>query len=230
MLYVDNVQYNIIRKALDKIEDAYKQSNDKNIRNIVKDKTYYDLVSYIPGFDVFEECFNRCKMSNLYEVCELRDLVLQELEISKLPEITEKQVKKMFKKLPDKYIKQIYFDYNKRVQLGKLTYYSKQIDENTKIYIFYENGQFYSEICKTSLNANGSRELQCHLCNQMRKGYDIGYIGRRIKSKSDNYTSRMVSCCADNDMCNHDITQTRKIKEFFEFKENVKNEENIYSN
>ena len=42
-LNVNNLQLNLIRKGIFRLRDCYRQSNDNNIRNSVK-----EIVSYLP--------------------------------------------------------------------------------------------------------------------------------------------------------------------------------------
>ena len=230
MIKVNNQQVNIIRKGLDKLEHAYKQSTDEEIRTVVKEKVYLDLAIQIPMFDeTFEEAFGKCRMRSLREIDELRDEVFAGLDIAELPQLSEKQIKKMFKKLPDKYIRQIYNDYNAKASARPLTYYSLKVDDGTKVFIFYENNEFFGEVVKTTPNVKGS-SMYCQFCTALRMGPEIGYITKVSKSKAYNYRTKTVPCCVDGIQCNNDIVDTGKIKEFFELKENENNGENCNSN
>lgn len=49
-LEISNIEYNLIRKKLKQLEEAYKQSNDDIIRISVKDRMFFDLCTGIPLF------------------------------------------------------------------------------------------------------------------------------------------------------------------------------------
>ena len=216
MLDINNEQSTKIRKGLERIERAYSQSIDGNVRLAVKESVFLSLVDSVYGFDTaFEEAFEKCKMDSLIEITELQDYVFQNLNVAKMPQLTAQVVKRLFKKLPEKHQKRILQDYNEKSQKHNLTYYSLQLDNTTKVYIYNNNGDLGGEICKISASGRGISESSCCFCNELRIGQDIAHISRIIKTGKGNYSSKMVSCCSDELQCNHDIVNREKFDEFF---------------
>lgn len=215
MLKVNNLQLNLIRKGIFRLRDCYRQSNDSNIRNSVKEMVFYELSEGVDGFmDLFYDKFNACKMDSLASVEDLAEDILKSLDVEKMPKIDMATAKKLFRKMQEKDLRSVVAGYNKAVESGNMSYYSQTIDNN-RVFLYYDNGQFDGAVCSISRNDKG-REIDCHFCHFFRRADDIEYVTKVEKGKKGNYTSRTVTCCSDHAMCNDAILSLEPLKDFLQ--------------
>ena len=74
---VKNEEYNFLRKRMLRLEEVYKQSSDQKVRQVVKEKTLYEICDRFPDFyEEYQDSFEACKMSSLMEISNLIDLVM----------------------------------------------------------------------------------------------------------------------------------------------------------
>lgn len=112
-----------------RLEEAYKQSNDQKARQLVKEQVLYEISERFPRFlEEYAESFTNCQMSSLREITELTAHVLSKYSVEKLPQITEKEAKRVLK-LKDKALKIFVRGYNAAIVSKNLTYYSQRIDD-----------------------------------------------------------------------------------------------------
>jgi len=212
---ITNIDYNFIKAQLKTLESAYKQSNDKEVLSSVQTRIYFNLVEKIDGFEKnFSEHFESFKMSNLKEIDELSEAILESMNIIHLPEVSEPDLKKKIK-LSDRDLASLIRGYNEAVKTP-LTYYSQKIDEKLAI-LYYEDNIFTSVICNTIKNKKAIIPSFCHFCNTLRKGDEIVFIAN-TKSTHKDYSTLGVYCCLDYRACNKEITNKDNLIKFINYK------------
>lgn len=63
---IRNEDYNFIKKRMLRLEEAYKQSNDQKVRQLVKEQVLYEISERFPRFlEEYAASFANCQMSSL---------------------------------------------------------------------------------------------------------------------------------------------------------------------
>lgn len=214
-LKISNIEYNLIRKKMQTLEEAYVQSCDDSVRKTAKEIAYLDLCMQIPGFyELFKDEFEKCQMTSLREITELSTEILSRLDVHKLSTIEVSQAKKVLK-LKEKTMNQFLRGYNQMAKSRPLTYYSQQIDEKM-VFLYYQDGQFMGVVGNIS-KTQRRREALCVFCNNFRNGEEIVFVTNAISSNSGDYSSIGLYCCKDTEKCNSSILNTDKLSNFMTY-------------
>ncbi len=215
-MILKNEEYNFLRKRMQRLEDSYKQSNDQKIRQVVKEKTLYEICERIPNFlETHLHEFENCQMSSLMEITNLIDSVMSKYSVEKLPQVTEKEVKKILK-LKDKALKAFVKGYNSAIINNNLTYYSQRIDDKL-IYLTKFGNELIGSVTNVALNVR-NREHLCHFCKQFRSGDEILFITNAAKGAKGNYSCVGQTACSDYEICNKHIESNDTLIEFLKYK------------
>lgn len=220
---INNLQYNLIKKGLARLDSCYSQSNDVMIRNYVKETVFYKIGEEIPEFaEELLEAFENCNMETLYSVEELKNTVLNSIQIEKIPHVDMSTIKKIFRKLQEKDQRAIYQGFNNAVEKNNFSYYTQTFD-NKKAILYFNDGNFEGAVCETRANGKVG-ETCCHFCNTFRRGNEIEYLTLVDKGKNGNYKSKTITSCSDQEYCNEHILTMEPLIKFLkkEGKENGK--------
>lgn len=213
---IRNEDYNFIKKRMLRLEEAYKQSNDQKVRQLVKEQVLYEISERFPRFlEEYAESFTNCQMSSLREITELTAHVLSKYSVEKLPQITEKEAKRVLK-LKDKALKIFVRGYNAAIVSKNLTYYSQRIDDKLVFFTTQDNMPLG---LVSSINPNvRNKECLCYFCKQFRRGKDIVFITNSVKPKEGNYSCIGQTVCSDYEMCNRSIESNKTLVKIFKYK------------
>lgn len=213
---VKNEEYNFLRKRMLRLEEVYKQSSDQKVRQVVKEKTLYEICDRFPDFyEEYQDSFEACKMSSLMEISNLIDLVMSKYSVEALSPITEKEAKKILK-LKDKPLKIFVKGYNDAITNKNLTYYSQRIDDKL-VFLTMDDNKFVGSVTNVTPNARNG-ECLCHFCRQFRRGNDILFITNTAKTSKGDYSSIGQTVCSDYSRCNKDIEARDAVVKFLKYK------------
>ena len=209
-------QYNFIRARMKRLEEAYKQSCDQQVRNAVKEKTFYEIAGEIDGFyEKFADLFEGCEMSSLMEITKLTDVVMGEYTALKLPPIETAQAKRILK-LKERDLNNFVKQYNQAVSKQALTYYSQLIDQKI-VFLTQIDGEFVGTVGQLSKDRR-NRESLCVFCRQFRRGDEIVFATTSTPAKnSGEYSAVGQYCCSDYNRCNNAIEDSKALEEFVSF-------------
>jgi len=214
-LCVNNLEYNLIKKRLNRLKEAYSQSNDDDVLRTVKDQVYTELAIAIDKFDdSFSKDFDACKMSGLKEIEDLITTVNSNVIVQDLPRIELSSAKKILKQLSEKQLNAFVQAYNGLKT--PVTYYSKRFDDKLAI-ILPQDGTFIGVVAEIR-KGDKQREQICAFCNNFRKGDEIGFVSNKVTSRKDEYRALGLLCCLDGVLCNTDILDTQKLISFISYK------------
>lgn len=217
-LEIKNTEYNLIRQKLKRLEEAYGQSCDDNIRKSTKETAFMDLCMQIPAFyESFSEDFDKCQMISLRQIVDLSDAVLSQLDVQKLSRLELSQAKKILK-LKEKALNQFLRGYNETAERRPLTYYSQQIDEKM-VFLYYQDGQFIGVVGNVS-KSQKMRESLCAFCNNFRKGDEIVFVSNTVSSANGDYSTLGQYCCKDTEKCNSSILDPTGLVNFMTYRGN----------
>lgn len=213
---IRNEDYNFIKKRMLRLEEAYKQSNDQKVRQLVKEQVLYEISERFPRFlEEYAASFANCQMSSLREITELTVHVLSKYSVEKLPPLTEKEAKRVLK-LKDKALKLFVRGYNAAIVSKDLTYYSQRIDDKLVFFTTQDNMPLG---LVSSINPNvRNKECMCYFCKQFRRGKNIVFITNSVKTKEGNYSCIGQTVCSDYEMCNRSIESNKTLVKFFKYK------------
>lgn len=160
--------------------------------------------------------------SRIYGIEELKSIVLNSVEVEKLPHVDMPTVKKIFKKLREEDQRAICQAFNNVVDKRNISFYTQSF-ENKKAILYCDDENFHGAICET-MTYSKVGETCCHFCNTFRKGDEIEYLTFVDKGKNGNYKSRTIACCSDQVYCNEHILTMDPLIKFLkkEGKENGK--------
>ncbi|WP_270168140.1 FusB/FusC family EF-G-binding protein [Paenibacillus sp. SYP-B4298] len=125
--------------------------------------------------------------------------------VERFPSLTNRQVRKLFPKaksfcIPD-------FDNLEDMKQDYVGW--KDISTNSLYLIYHADGALYTLECRYT-PLEGRKTCYCILCNQCRTGGHIGMV--TTKRRNDLVTGNYM--CLDSEQCNHDMTDTSKLREF----------------
>lgn len=213
---VRNEDYNFLRKRMLRLEESYKQSNDQRVRQVLKEKTLFEICERFPNFyEEYSNSFESCKMSSLMEITNLTDFVMSKYSVEKLSPITENEAKKILK-LKDKTLKIFVKGYNDAIVSKDLTYYSQRIDDKL-VCLTKQDNEFIGSVTNVTPNIR-NRECLCYFCRQFRRGDDILFITNTAKTSKGEYSSIGQTVCSDYEMCNKDIESSAALVKFLRYK------------
>lgn len=173
-LNVNNIEFNHINKNLKLLEDTYRQSNDKNVRNAVKEQVFNELCKIINNFkDKFFKTFDLCNMNSLKDIDLLKETILGNIEVIKLQPINIDLFKKN-KKLKNKPLKLFVESFNKAITKSPLTYYSQIIDQN--FIIMFPDNEKYDLVVSNISKTHKTRKSLCNFCNTFRDKDEIIFV------------------------------------------------------
>ncbi|ANF97815.1 FusB/FusC family EF-G-binding protein [Paenibacillus bovis] len=203
--FIHNHQLNIIHKQADFLLKTMRTVADRKVLETVKDTA---VTNVIDAFDsLTPEQKNLLEQMSKQEAAYDLQSYLDELEshVIPFPEVTVKQIQKLFPKskklkMPDL----ASLDY-------KRTTYLRWMDVATnRLYIIYPHGEQFLGIEGqiTSTNKNGF----CMFCNRHR---ELGFFNVKTRgSGPDNFASAGQYICIDDEACNHSITNTAPLERF----------------
>lgn len=218
---IKNEDYNFLRKRMLRLEETYKQSTDQKVRQVVKEKTLYEICDRFPNFyDKFSYLFDKCQMSSLIEITDLIDNVMSKYSVEPLMHITENEIKRLLK-LKEKNLRAFVREYNAEIENKKLTYYSQRID-NKLVFLTIDGDKIVGTVTDITPNIR-SKECLCHFCRQFRRGDDIIFVTNINKNHKGDYSSIGQTVCSNYEMCNKNIESREDLIKFLEYKKTKKN-------
>lgn len=207
--FIRNYQYNVIKNQADSVVRAYQSINDSKILESVRFTAQSKVLELFP--DVMDE---RKALLESVEALTLTNDVqkyLQELEpyLIEFPQITESQIRKLFKK-------------NKKLKLPDLAQidfrfisYLSWIDISTnKMFLVYDAGGQFVGIEGRYTETN--KKSYCFACNRYEKLVLFSAISKKRPehASQDYYRSVGNYICINGHDCNRNITNVSSLETF----------------
>ncbi|RAL24445.1 FusB/FusC family EF-G-binding protein [Thermoflavimicrobium daqui] len=125
--------------------------------------------------------------------------------VEKFPKLSSNQVRKLFSK-----VKKLSMpDFEKMEDLALEYLGWRDIATHSLYLVYHEKGELYGLDCRYK-PISGNKSVFCCLCNQRRIGNQIGLV--TTKRNNDLVSGNYM--CLDSQLCNQDITDIRKLREF----------------
>ena len=200
------------------LNNAYRSSTDTNVIEATKAYICDKILNIFP--DLSEEERVLLNITRINDPLYI-DAYLTELNkyVYGMPNITNSQISKLFKKekklkLPDLDIKDA-----KNVYLG-------WFDESTrKLFVAYNmNGKLVGMTCKLTSGSSSNSHI-CALCNKIGRENDVAFVSAICKTDNTGegaYKSIGFDICLDSSKCNDRIASIEKLEKILKEVNNIK--------
>ncbi|KRE99398.1 fibronectin-binding protein [Paenibacillus sp. Soil766] len=208
-LFIRNHHYNFIKKQIGYLQRTYQTVSDRKVVEAVRDSTEFKIMELFPDSEegIPKELFRNIPA---LQTAEDFEQFLQSLEsyMTNFPQVTEKQIRKLFhknKKLP---IPDLAIDYR------YLSYLGWNSIATGKFFIVYDlNGQIVGMEGKiTPANKKGF----CFICNKQEEIALFTAVSksRLTHSSPDYYKAVGNYLCMNSQECNKNITDVTALEKF----------------
>lgn len=216
--FIKKHQYNYIKKCLYDLNNAFKNCVDINIVETTKAYIQDKILSIFTNLS--EEEKNILNINKINDPLHI-DTYLRDLDqyVYGMPDITNEQIRKLFKKEKKLKLPDLQAEDSKNVYLG-------WIDESTrKLLIVYNmNGKFISMSCRLP-NSNFNNSNVCAICNHIGFENEVAFVSPVCKTASSNrdaYRSIGFYMCLDSAKCNERIVSVEKLEKILKDVNNIK--------
>jgi hypothetical protein len=216
--FVKKHQYNYIKKCLNDLNNAFIGSSDPNI--IEASKAYINKKILGIFIDLSQEEKELVDIIKIKEPLQI-DKYLSDLNeyVFGMPNITNAQISKLFKKEKKLKLPKPDLQDSKNVYLG-------WIDEPTgKLFVAYNmNAKLVGMACRIT-NYNSNNTHMCSLCNHIGRENDVAFVSAICKTDNSGegaYKSIGFDICLDSKKCNEQIVSTKKLEEILKEVNNIK--------
>lgn len=214
--FIHRHEYNFIKKCLSDLNTTLKYCADKNIIETNK------ICLQEKIFGLFHNLNDSQK--ELLDITKIKDpLYIDNFSnnlykyVHEFPNITNEQIKKIFKKEKKLKLPNLSIETSKNVYLG-------WIDESVrKLFIIYNlNGKFLGMSCRLPSHSSGNNNV-CTFCNHIGDESEIAFVSPICKTNNiDGYKSLGFHVCLDSNSCNERITSLNKLENIIKSVNNIK--------
>lgn len=216
--FIKKHEYNYIRKCLSDLNNAFRSSVDTNIIKATKAYIYEKILN------IFTDLSDEEK--DLLDITKINDPLFIDKYLTNLneyvygmPNITNAQISKLFKKekklkLPSPNIQE-----SKNVYLG-------WIDESIrKLFVAYNmNGTLVGMACRITNHSSNNTHM-CALCNRIGRDNEVAFVSPMCKTDNTGegaYKSIGFNICLDSEKCNDRIVSIEKLEGILKNVNNIK--------
>ncbi|KAJ52662.1 fibronectin-binding protein [Clostridium tetanomorphum DSM 665] len=216
--FIKKHEYNYIKKCLNDLNNAFKGCVDVNIIETTKAYIHEKILRIFT--DLSE------KQKELLDISKIND----HLQIDKylatlneyiygMPNVTNAQINKLFKKEKKLKLPNLNVQDSKNVYLG-------WIDESIrKLFVVYNmNGKLVSMTCRIP-NYSSNKTHICTLCNHVGGENEVAFVSPICKTANageGNYRSIGFHMCLDSAKCNNRIVAVEKLEKILKDVNNIK--------
>lgn len=209
--FIRNHQYNLIKKQADIFLRALRTTADPKVLDSVRFSTESKIVELFPNItDIQKQMLERISTLATAEDFQ-KYLSALEPYLVEFPQVTDKQIQKLFPKNKKLKIPDLLMIDNRYVTyLGWM-----DISTNKLFIVYYLNGQFIGvEGRYTPLNKKG----YCFLCNRHEELALFSVISKKrpAKSSPDYYKAVSNYLCMNSHECNKNITDLSSLEKFID--------------
>lgn len=215
--FIKKHQYNYIKKCLFDLNNAFKNCVDINIIEATKAYIQNKILNAFTNLsDEEKEILNISKITDPLHI----DIYLNHLNqhVYGMPDITNVQISKLFKKEKKLKLPDLNEQDSKLVYLG-------WIDASIrKLLIVYNiNGKFISMVCRLTNSTSNNTNI-CVLCNHIGPENEVAFVSPICKTSdpgTDAYKSIGFHICLDSAKCNERITSIEKLEKLLREVNNI---------
>lgn len=216
--FIKKYEYNYIKKCLHDLNNTFKNCVDINIIESYKEYVHDKILRLFTNLS--EEEKEILDISKITESLHI-DTYLAELNryVYGMPNITNSQISKLFKKEKKFKLPDLNSNDSKNVYLG-------WIDKSIrKLFIAYNmDGKLISMTCKVPNHSLTSTHI-CALCNKVGNQNEVAFVSSIYKTsnaKKDGYSSIGFDICLNSEECNERIVDIEKLEKILKDVNNIK--------
>lgn len=217
--FIKKQQYNYIKKCLSNLNNAFRNCTDPNIVETTKSYIQDKILNNFTNLSEEEKYI--LDITKITEPLHIENY-LNELDqyVYGLPNITNTQINKLFKKEKKLKLPSINSQDSKLVYLG-------WIDESSrKLLIIYNmDGKLIGMACKLPKSTSNATNI-CTLCNHIGSESEVAFVSPICKTSNsglDSYKSIGFHVCLDSSKCNERIVSTEKLEGLLNTVNNIQN-------
>ena len=216
--FIKKHEYNYIRKCLNDLNNAFKGCVDINIIEATKAYIHEKILNIFSNLSEEEkELLDISKINDPLHI----DTYLAELNeyVYGMPNITNAQISKLFKKEKKLKLPNLNAQDSKNVYLG-------WIDESIrKLFVAYNmNGKLIGMTCRLTNYSSNNTHL-CALCNHVGRENEVAFVSAICKTANTGegaYKSIGFDLCLDSEKCNERIASIEKLEKILKDVNNIK--------
>ncbi|MCY6354226.1 FusB/FusC family EF-G-binding protein [Clostridium sp. ZS2-4] len=215
--YIKKHEYNYIKKCLKDLNNTFRNCVDINIIEATKAYLYEKILRLFTNLSEEEkELLDISKINDPLQI----DNYLSALNeyVYGMPEITNAQISKLFKKEKKLKLPTPNAQDSKNVYLG-------WIDESIrKLFVVYNmNDKLIGMACRIQ-NYNSNSTHICALCNHVGQQNEVAFVSPICKTGNtkDGYRSIGFDICLDSAKCNERIVSVEKLEKILKDVNNIK--------
>lgn len=216
--FIKKYEYNYIKKCLHDLNNTFKNCVDINIIESYKEYVHDKILRLFTNLS--EEEKEILDISKITESLHI-DTYLAELNryVYGMPNITNSQISKLFKKEKKFKLPDLNSNDSKNVYLG-------WIDKSIrKLFIAYNmDGKLIGMTCKVPNHSSTSTHI-CALCNKVGNQNEVAFVSSICKTsnaKKDGYISVGFDICLNSEECNERIVDIEKLEKILKDVNNIK--------
>ncbi|MGL4107424.1 FusB/FusC family EF-G-binding protein [Clostridium sp. LP20] len=215
--FIKKYEYNYIKKALSDMKNHFINCTDPNIIETTKAYTQDKILNFFTNLSHEErDILNISKITDPSHI----DIYLKDLNqyVYGMPNITDTQISKLFKKekklkLPDSH-----------AQDSKLVYLGWIDSSIRKLLIAYNmDGKLIGMACRLQSSTSNNTNI-CTLCNHIGSENEVAFVSPVCKTSNQGtygYKSIGFNICLDSAQCNDRIISTEKLEELLKAVNNI---------
>ncbi|WFD10216.1 FusB/FusC family EF-G-binding protein [Tepidibacter hydrothermalis] len=216
--FIKKHEYNYIKKCLHDLNNTFKNCVDINTIEAYKSYMHDKILRLFANLSEKEkEILDISKINETFDI----DTYLNKLNeyVYGMPNITNTQISKLFKKEKKFKLPNLNSKDSKNVYLG-------WIDKSIrKLFIAYNlNGKLIGMTCKISNHSSTNTHI-CALCNRVGSQNEVAFVSSICKTsntKKDGYSSIGFDICLDSEECNKRIVNIEKLEKILKDVNDIK--------
>jgi len=216
--FIKKHEYNHIQKHLNNLNNVYKSCVDTNIIEVTKAYTQEKILNIFTNLSDEEK--KLLDISILKDSSQF-DKYLNELNeyVYGMPNITNSQISKLFKKEKKLKLPNLNSQDSKNVYLG-------WIDESSrKLFVAYNmDDKLIGMTCKITNDSSNNTHV-CALCKRVGSENDVAFVSAICKTDNTGegaYKSTGFDICLDSHKCNDRIVSIEKLEKILKNVNNIK--------
>lgn len=216
--FIKKYEYNYIKKCLTDLNNAFRDCVDINIIEATKAYIYYKILRIFTNLS--EEEKELLDISRINEPLQIDNYLAALNEyVYGMPNITNEQIIKLFKKEKKLKLPDLNTQDSKNVYLG-------WVDESTrKLFVVYNlNGKLIGMACRIPNYSSNNTHI-CTLCNHVGGENEVTFVSPMCKTASTGdggYRSIGFDMCLDSAKCNERIVSVEKLEKILKNVNNIK--------
>lgn len=217
-VFIKKHQYNYIKKCLNDLNNAYRSSSDTNIVEATKAHIQEKILNAFT--DLSEEEKELLNISKITDPSQI-DKYLSHLNeyVYGMPNITDSQISKLFKKEKKLKLPNLNEQNSKNVYLGWFD------DSTKKLFVAYNmDDKLIGMACRVTNHGSNNTHM-CTLCNRIGGENEVAFVSPICKTPNaakGAYRSIGFDLCLDSEKCNDRIVSLEKLEKILKDVNNIK--------